>query len=99
MSCPDRVIDPDVGVSRPATILRVVVLPQPDGPSSAKNEPRGTSRSRSSTAVNAPNDLMMLRSRNPSYASSRAGAAVPSATCDIRPVSFVLGLLLRGQRH
>ena len=32
---------PDVGVSRPATIRSVVVLPQPDGPSSAKNEPRG----------------------------------------------------------
>ena len=32
---------PDVGVSRPATIRSVVVLPQPDGPSRAKNEPAG----------------------------------------------------------
>ena len=44
-------IVPDVGVSSPATIRSVVVLPQPDGPSRAKNEPLGTSRSRSSTAV------------------------------------------------
>ena len=36
----------------------VVVLPQPDGPSRAKNEPWGTTRSRSSTAVKEPNDLV-----------------------------------------
>src|SRR6478752_9269469 len=98
MSLPASVIDPRVGVSSPATIRSVVVLPQPDGPSSAKNEPRGTSRSRSFTAVNDANDLVRLRSRRPSYAPSDAanGAGTPevSATCDIRPVSFVPGLLL-----
>ncbi len=40
MSLPASVIVPEVGVSRPATIRSVVVLPQPDGPSSAKNDPR-----------------------------------------------------------
>ena len=35
----------------------VVVLPQPDGPSSAVNEPCGTSRSSSSTARRAPKCL------------------------------------------
>ncbi|CAM5743804.1 hypothetical protein SHIRM173S_02574 [Streptomyces hirsutus] len=33
---------------------RVVVLPQPDAPSSAKKEPSGTVRSRGWTAVNEP---------------------------------------------
>jgi hypothetical protein len=36
-----EVIVPEVGSSSPATIRSVVVLPQPDGPSSAKNEPCG----------------------------------------------------------
>ena len=36
----------------------VVVLPQPDGPSSAVNEPWGTSSSRLSTALSAPNCLV-----------------------------------------
>src|SRR5450631_4426662 len=43
---------PMVGWSSPATILSVVVLPHPDGPNNAKNEPRGMTRSRLSTAVN-----------------------------------------------
>src|SRR5665811_1627485 len=42
---------PMVGWSSPATILSVVVLPHPEGPSSAKNEPRGMTRSSCSTAV------------------------------------------------
>src|ERR1043165_7073006 len=102
MCSPASRIVPEVGVSRPATIRSVVVLPQPDGPSSAKNDPRGTSRSRSLTAVNAPKDLVMERSRSPSYDTSDTGvAAAPevSATCDIGPVSFVLDLLLVVQRH
>ena len=32
MSLPASVIVPELGVSRPATIRSVVVLPQPDGP-------------------------------------------------------------------
>lgn len=44
-------IEPLVGASRPATIRSVVVLPHPDGPRRAKNDPRGMSRSMSSTAV------------------------------------------------
>ena len=42
---------PSVGSSSPATIRSVVVLPQPDGPSSAKNDPDGMVRDRSSTAT------------------------------------------------
>jgi len=44
MSEPASTIDPELGVSRPATMR------QPEGPSNAKNEPRGTSRSSSRTA-------------------------------------------------
>src|SRR5438045_1301395 len=37
--------------SRPATIRRAVVLPQPEGPTSTMNSPSRISRSRPSTAV------------------------------------------------
>jgi hypothetical protein len=56
-SRPPIEIVPDVGCSSPATMRSVVVLPQPDGPSSAKKDPSGTVRSRDSTAVKAPNSL------------------------------------------
>ncbi len=36
-------ISPDLGRSRPAIERSVVVLPQPEGPSSVKNSPSGTS--------------------------------------------------------
>src|SRR6478736_4000259 len=99
MSLPASVIVPDVGVSRPATIRRVVVLPHPDGPSRAKNDPVGTSRSRSSTALKAPKSLVSPRSSRPVAVPSSAGASVCSARCDICPVPFVLDLLLVVERH
>ncbi|CAB4952560.1 unannotated protein [freshwater metagenome] len=45
---------PAVGSSKPAIIRSVVVLPQPEGPSSAKNEPLGIVSDKSSTAVKSP---------------------------------------------
>src|SRR6478735_7030462 len=99
MSLPASVIDPEVGVSRPATIRSVVVLPQPDGPRRAKNEPFGMSRSSSRTAVNAPNDFVTPRSRSPSYVAPSAVGDAVSTTCDIGPVSFVLRGLLVVERH
>jgi hypothetical protein len=36
---PFRQISPEVGYSKPAIIRRLVVLPQPDGPSIEKNSP------------------------------------------------------------
>src|SRR6266545_3381989 len=65
MSEPARVIDPLVGSSSPATIRRVVVLPQPEAPSRAKNEPSGMCRVRSSTAVKAPKRLVTRVSARP----------------------------------
>src|SRR5712691_2640582 len=48
-------MSPDSGVSRPAMHLKVVVLPQPDGPSIAKNSPSATSKLTSLTATTLPN--------------------------------------------
>src|ERR1044072_7826935 len=90
MSWPASVIVPDVGVSSPASIRSVVVLPQPDGPRSAKNDPFGTSSVRSSTAVKPGNLFVRLLSRSPSYGDEVSGGLVTSACCDIGPVSFVL---------
>src|SRR5258706_11107409 len=48
---PWRRTRPDVGISKPAIIRRVVVLPDPEGPSIEKNSPSRTSRSTWSTAT------------------------------------------------
>src|SRR5690606_12678710 len=47
-------IEPDVGCSKPAMRRRQVVLPEPDGPSMAKNSPAPMSRSTASTARTEP---------------------------------------------
>src|SRR5437660_4895357 len=41
---PAMLISPDVGCSRPATQRNVVVLPQPEGPSSTTISPAGTAK-------------------------------------------------------
>src|SRR3954451_2082921 len=98
MSLPLSSIDPEVGVSSPATIRSVVVLPQPDGPRRAKNDPAGTSRAIDLTAVKRANSLVSCRSSRPEPPPDPEGSAaellVPVtlpglATCDIGPVSFV----------
>ena len=53
------VIVPDVGKSSPASIRRVVVLPQPEGPRSETNSPASIVRFRPWTAVKLPNDFTM----------------------------------------
>ena len=62
------------GVSDPAIIRNNVVLPQPDGPSSANRVPRSTVNDTSSTAMTAPK---LLRT---STISSSAIPAVRSPT-------------------
>ena len=59
-----RLIRPLVFCSRPATIRRVVVLPQPDGPSSVTNSPSATRRSTSFTATNSPNFRLTFSGRH-----------------------------------
>ncbi len=53
-STPYSRICPSVGSSKPPIIRSVVVLPQPDGPSSEKNSPSPMVRSTRSTAVTVP---------------------------------------------
>ena len=53
---------PSVGSSKPAIIRRVVVLPEPDGPSIEKNSPSRTSRSTWSTAASRRRDRCRARS-------------------------------------
>ncbi len=50
---PIRMRPPDTA-SRPATIRSVVVLPQPEGPSSVTSSPGATRNDTSSTAVTSP---------------------------------------------
>ena len=50
-SSPSRRMAPSVGVSKPAIIRSVVVLPQPDGPSIEKNSPDPMEKSASATAT------------------------------------------------
>ena len=56
-SSPSKRTAPASGTSSPAMMRSSVVLPEPDGPSSATSSPAGTSRLTSSSAVNAPNAL------------------------------------------
>src|SRR5215510_8103498 len=71
MSSPPRKMRPALGVSKPASIRSNVVLPQPDGPSSAKNSPLAISKVSVSTAATAPKCLLT--------ASKRIRDALPSA--------------------
>src|SRR5919109_5477810 len=51
-------MSPAVGYSRPAIMRRVVVLPQPEGPSKHTTSPASTLRSTRSTAVRSPNTFV-----------------------------------------
>ena len=50
-STPSSRMAPSVGVSKPAIMRRVVVFPQPDGPSIEKNSPAPIEKSASDTAT------------------------------------------------
>ncbi len=60
---PSSMIWPLVGVSKPASILSVVVLPQPLGPSRLKNSPLAIVRLTSLTTVVSPKRLLTLSMR------------------------------------
>ena len=51
---PSKYISPFVGVSKPASIMRVVVLPEPDGPSNVRNSPSAISKSSPLTTSSFP---------------------------------------------
>ena len=54
---------PASGCSKPAIIRSSVVLPQPDGPSTARSSPGSMSRFSSRTALTEPNDFDSPRIR------------------------------------
>src|SRR5689334_23179962 len=68
MSSPPTRMRPASGSSKPAIMRNVVVLPQPDGPSSAKNSPGCTIRSTRSTTRVLPSKLFSMASRRTSRA-------------------------------
>src|SRR3712207_269321 len=55
-------ISPEEGNSKPPIMRRVVVLPQPEGPSNVRNSPWRTSREIPSTAWTSPKYLDTSRS-------------------------------------
>src|SRR2546421_3277904 len=57
-----RSILPVLGVSNPATIRKMVVLPQPLGPSKVRNSPCSTAKLISITAVDWPKYLVICSS-------------------------------------
>src|SRR6266508_1574205 len=71
---PPRSTSPRSGLSSPATSRKVVVLPQPLGPSSVRNSPAFASKLRSFTATTAPNLLTRPVART-----------VPMCWCVIQP--------------
>src|ERR1041384_5116161 len=64
---PAMLISPDVGCSKPATQRKVVVLPQPEGPSRTTISPAGTWKLTRSTA-GRPVAQLFARSRTSSAA-------------------------------
>src|SRR5262245_7626742 len=80
MSSPPRKMRPSLGVSKPASIRSNVVLPQPDGPSSAKNSPWAMSKLSASTAATAPKRLLT--------ASKRISGALPPVLWSAPPVAI-----------
>src|SRR5258708_38778692 len=80
---PAMLISPSVGCSRPATQRNVVVLPQPDGPSSTTISPAGTAKLTPSIA-GRPTENCLRRSVTSSVAimisiSSSAWRSLPVA--------------------
>ena len=75
MSSPSIRIRPALARSKPASMRKSVVLPQPDGPSSAKNSFGRISSDTSSTATTLPKRLVtpsMLHDRGRAHAALSA---------------------------
>src|SRR5579885_3549347 len=70
MSSPPRSTRPSSGCSKPAMTRSVVVLPEPDGPSSVKNSPAATSTSTPATATTSP---YVLRTPRRETSAGKAG--------------------------
>src|SRR5947207_16016057 len=89
-SRPCNTIRPRSGVSNPAIIRRVVVLPHPDGPSIEKNDPPGISKETTFTATTSPKACVTLATTTspPSGSAAVVGSvgAMSSVLLDIDPL-------------
>ena len=92
ISCPAISIEPSSWVTNPAIIRRVVVLPEPDGPSSVMNSPRRTSRSMPSTAGTVAEQLAQAAEREcrRTRAAGRAAAGSAASGAAFEAASGVL---------
>src|SRR5882757_7392535 len=84
---PAMLISPSVGCSSPATQRSVVVLPQPDGPSSTTISPAGTAKLTPSIA-GRPIANCLRRS-----VTSSVAVMNKSASCDLRSLPITEGLV------
>src|SRR5882724_7124090 len=71
---PSSLTSPELAGSRPATMRRNVVLPQPDGPTTEMNSPRSMAKSIACSACSSPNVLPRLEIAS-------FGATSPSVFC------------------
>src|SRR5258707_1125369 len=71
ISSPPRRMRPEDGSSRPAIMRKVVVLPQPEGPSRQKNSPFPMVKVESLTATKSPKALCRFSTRISAMASVR----------------------------
>src|SRR6267378_392449 len=81
---------PASGATKPATVRRVVVLPQPEGPRRVKNSPGATSSDTPSSARVAP-----YRFSRPRSATSAARASLSEAPCSSARSTGAAAELLR----
>ena len=108
MSLPSSRMRPSSGVSKPASIRSSVVLPQPLGPSSAKNSPALMSSESRSTARKPPNFFTTASMRSSGMSGSSAcGAGFDTASpasmfgrsSAMFPASPIAGRTLAADRH
>ena len=79
MSSPSSRMRPSLGVSKPASMRSSVVLPQPDGPSSAKNSRSKMSSDSRSTATTPPKRLLTASNRTSGRAAGSVQARIARA--------------------
>ena len=104
MSLPSTRTDPVSADSKPATMRRAVVLPQPEGPSSATNSPGAISSESPSRARVVPNERLRFCS-DTLVPPARPACQVPSAVAAFLAVFVVIpalpwsGWIRRGPRR
>src|SRR4051794_2449480 len=92
MSSSSTRIFPDVGSMRRLIMRRIVVLPQPEGPTSTHTSPVGTSKERSSTATSPPGYTFRTDSSRITAAGRYYRPLAPGRARERRTLVGVVGL-------